>query len=427
MHHHTISRAFAATLLLAILPACSGEANKTAATAVSDGPYWVGTWGASPTAPNLAPGGGGPFGPTPSVENATLRQVVHLSAGGDQVRILVSNTFGQKDLTIGAAHVALQDEGSRVKPDTDHEVTFSGNPSFTIPAGATALSDPVSMQVGAFANLAVSLYFPGPTGPATNHGVGLNTGYVSEAGDHTSDADMSATQEIQARLFLSGVEVAAAPGTKTIVTFGDSITDGAASTPNTNHRWPDYLAARLGEREGKMPAAVVNEGISGNRILHDVAGPNAQARFERDVLSWPNGSYVIVLEGINDIGFPEIKGAPFGDIVDTGPITAEQLIAGHRQLIARAHARGLKIYGATLTPYIGATYATPHGDEIRQAVNKWIRESGEYDGVIDFDAAVRDPNDPSRMRADYQSGDWLHPNDGGYKAMADSIDLSLFD
>ena len=339
---------------------------------------------------------------------------------------MVSNAFGQKGLTIGAAHVALQDEGVRIKPDTDHEVTFSGNASFTIPAGAVALSDPIPMQVGPFADIAVSLYFPNATGPATNHGVGLNTGYVSEPGNHTSDADMTAVQEVQARFFLSGIQVATAPGTKTVVAFGDSITDGAASTPNANHRWPDYLAARLAASDGKPGVGVINEGISGNRVLHDVAGPNAQARFERDVLSWPNGSYVIVLEGINDIGFPEIKGAPFGDLVDTSPITADDLIAGYRQLIARAHARGLKIYGATLTPYIGATYATPHGDEIRQAVNKWIREGGEYDGVIDFDAAVRDPNDPSKMRADYQSGDWLHPSDAGYEAMADSIDLTLF-
>jgi len=423
MHHHSITRIFAAGLLAVTLSACTQQND----AAMDSGPYWVGTWGASVMAPTIAPGGGGPFGQTPSVNNATVRQIVHISVGGDQVRILVSNTFGTKDLQLGAAHVAIWDENSRIKPDTDHAVTFSGNASFTIPAGATALSDPLPMKVAAFSDLAISLYFPGDTGPATNHGVGLQTGYISEPGNHTTDAELPNSTQTQNRLFLSGVDVAAAPGTKTIVAFGDSITDGAASTPNANHRWPDYLARRLAERGGKAPVAVIDEGISGNRVLHDVAGPNAEARFERDVLSWPNGSYVIVLEGINDIGFPAIKGAPFGDSVNTDPVTADQIIAGHRQLIAMAHRRGLKIFGATLTPWNGATYYSPEGEKIREAVNKWIRTSGEYDGVVDFDAATRDPNDPTKMRADFQSGDWLHPKDAGYEAMASSIDLSLFD
>ncbi len=311
--------------------------------------------------------------------------------------------------------------------ETDHVVTFSGSESFTIAAGSTAISDPVPMTVAAFSDLAISLYFPEDTGPATNHGVGLQTGYISGTGNHVADAEMPDATEIQTRLFLSGVEVAAAPGTKTIVTFGDFITDGAASTPNANHRWPDYLASRLAERSDKAPIAVINEGISGNRILHDVAGPNAQARFERDALSWPNGTYVILLEGINDIGFPAVKGVPFGTDVNTEPVTADQIIQGYRQLIARAHLRGLKIFGATLTPWNGASYYYADGEAIREAVNKFIRESGEFDGVIDFDAATRDPNDPTKMRAEFQSGDWLHPKDAGYEAMANSIDLSLFD
>ncbi len=419
MQYRTIARGVATALLFASLAACSQD--KTS-TAMANGPHWVGTWGASP----MAPSEGGIFGKTPSIDNATIRQVVHISAGGDQVRILVSNTFGKKDLKIGAAHVAVQDEDARIKPDTDHAITFSGDPSFTVPAGAVALSDPVPMTVAAFSNLAISLYFPDQTGPATNHGVGLQTGYISEPGDHTKDTDLSNTQQIQSRLFLSGIEVAAAPATRTIVAFGDSITDGAASTPNKNHRWPDYLADRLADSTNKTPFAVIDEGISGNRVLHDVAGPNALARFERDVLSWPNGSYVIVLEGINDIGFPAIKNANFGDAINTAPVTAGEIIAGYRQMIARAHARGLKIIGATLTPFQGATYYSDNGEKIREAVNKWIRESGHFDGVIDFDAAMRDPNDPTKMRADYQSGDWLHPKDVGYEAMAKSIDLSLF-
>ncbi|MGH9204580.1 MAG: SGNH/GDSL hydrolase family protein, partial [Vicinamibacterales bacterium] len=222
-------------------------------------------------------------------------------------------------------------------------------------------------------------------------------------------------------------EVLAPPGTTAIVAFGDSITDGMGSTLNANRRWPNYLARRLAERTGRSPVAVLDQGISGNRILHDVAGQNALARFDRDVLAWPRVSHLIVLEGINDIGFPELKGVPLGEGVDVSPVTAEAIIAGHKQLIARAHTSGIKVIGATLTPFGGAMYASAGGEAKRQAVNAWIRNGGAYDGVIDFDLATRDPKDPGKMRADLHSGDWLHPNDAGYAAMAAAVDLSLFD
>jgi lysophospholipase L1-like esterase len=224
--------------------------------------------------------------------------------------------------------------------------------------------------------------------------------------------------------FLSGVEVLAGAGARTIVAFGDSITDGMGSTLNANHRWPDLLAQRVAKEFGGK-VAVVNEGISGNRVLHDVAGQNGIARFERDALSWPNVTHVIVLLGINDIGFANMPAGRLPPGVDTSPVTAEEIIAGHRQFIAKAHARGVKIIGATLTPYRGAGTDSDAGEVIRQAVNKWIRESGEYDGIIDFDAAVRDPANPVKLKPAFQSGDWIHPSDAGYEAMVKAIDLSL--
>ncbi len=418
MRYHRATYLAVITFALAVLAGCSQGEKAT-------GPVWVGTWGASP----MAPGGFGPAnGQGNMVENATVRQIVHVSAGGDKVRIVVSNSFGQTDLKIGAAHIAEAGDGAAITDGTDHVLTFGGQPGLMIPAGAVALSDPVPMTVAPLANLAVSLYFPEATGPATNHQLAQQTGYVSMPGDHTADADFPTDHEVNSRLFLSGVEVEAPAGTTTIVAYGDSITDGAASTPNANHRWPDFLAARLAKQEGQPPAAVINEGISGNRVLHDVAGPNAQARYERDALSWPNGSSIIVLEGINDIGFSALKGNNIfqNGTVNLTAVSADDLIAGYRQLIARAHARGLKIFGATLTPWKGATYYYEDGEKVRSAVNDWIRTSGEFDGVIDFDAAVRDPEDPTKMRADMQSGDWLHPNDKGYEAMANAIDLALF-
>ena len=421
MQYRHAARVAVIALALAAFAGCSQPANDMA----KSGPVWVGTWGASP----MAPGGFGPANAQGNmIENATVRQIVHVSAGGDKVRIVVSNSFGQGDLKIGAAHIAEAGDGAAIKDGTDHILTFGGKPGLMIPAGAVALSDPVPMEVAPLSNLTVSLYFPEATGPATNHQLAVQTGYVSMTGDHTADANFPTNHEVMSRLFLSGVEVEAPAGTKTIIAYGDSITDGAASTPNTNHRWPDYLAARLAKQEGQPAAAVIDEGISGNRVLHDVAGPNAQARYERDVLSWPHGSYIIVLEGINDIGFSALKGNNLfkNSTVDLTAVSADDLIAGYRQLIARAHARGLKIYGATLTPWKGATYYYEDGEKVREAVNQWIRTSGEYDGVVDFDAAVRDPNDPTKYKADLQSGDWLHPNDKGYEAMANAIDLALF-
>jgi lysophospholipase L1-like esterase len=278
--------------------------------------------------------------------------------------------------------------------------------------------------VPALSDLAVSLYLPGPTGQATWHAAALATNYVSGPGDLTAAADMPADHTVTSWFYLTDVEVRESKDASAVITFGDSITDGTRSTPDTNHRWPNLLAERLAQHHAKL--SVVDQGIAGNRVLHDLVGPNALARFDRDVLAQAGAAYVTVLLGINDIG--DISRLPA--VAQAGrapqPVTAEEIIAGHLQMIMRAHQQGLKIIGCTLTPFEGAAYFSPEGETKRQSVNKFIRTGGAYDGVIDFDAVVRDPEHPARFLAMYDSGDHLHPNDAGYKAMADTIDLSLF-
>lgn len=379
---------------------------------------WVPTWTTA-----ISPPGGCP-GQTPAYEDVTLRQIVHTSVGGSAVRVQVSNIFGEQEVRLGGAAIALQAQGAAIRDGSSRALTFSGQEGITVPPGASVLSDPVDMEVPAFANLAVSLYFPEKTGPANMHGTAIQTNYVSTPGNHVTAATLPVATEMTSSAFLSGVMVMAGDDARTIVAFGDSITDGMGSTVSANHRWPDLLARRVAEEFGDK-VAVVNEGISGNRVLHDVAGQNGIARFERDALSWPNVSHVIVLLGINDIGFANLPAGRLPPGVDTSPVTAQEIIAGHRQFIAKAHARGVKIIGATLTPYRGAGTDSDAGEAIRQAVNKWIRESGEYDGIIDFDAAVRDPANPAKLKPDFQSGDWIHPSDAGYEAMVKAIDLSL--
>jgi lysophospholipase L1-like esterase len=381
-----------------------------AAPAKDSGEFWVATWGASPVAPL-------PANTTdPGFTNQTVRSVIHVSAGGTAVRIRLSNVFGSDSLVIGAAHVAMHDSAAGTVAGSDHAVTFSGSGSITIPPGALVVSDPVPMSIPAFADLAVSVYLPGPTGQATWHPAAHATTYVSSAGDFTANAQMPVDHTVTSWFYLTDVEVATPKRVPAIVTLGDSITDGTNSANDANHRWPNFLATRLAERH--MNVAVVDQGIGGNRVLHDVAGPNALARFDRDVLAQTGVSYVTVLLGINDIGHS--TGAQ-GVVV-----SADEIIAGHHQMIERAHEMGLKIIGCTLTPFEGASYFTPEGEAKRAAVNKFIRSGGAYDGVIDFDAAVRDPNHPTRFLTTFDSGDHLHPNDAGYQAMANAIDLSLF-
>jgi len=348
--------------------------------------------------------------------------IVRTSIGGSRVRVQLSNAYGAGALQVGAAHIALHDKGSAIVPGSDRALTFSGGASFVIPPGAEVLSDPVDLDVPKLSDLVISVYIPGEAGSPTAHLTGLHTTYISKPGDFTGApaiTDTVATPQLW--YWISAVDVAAPPKAGLIVAFGDSITDGATSTPDTDRSWPSQLAQRLAANKPTANLAIVNEGISGNRLLNDGAGVSALARFDRDVLSQPGVQWLIVLEGINDIGIGNLPGVQPSDAV-----TADELIAAHKQIIERAHLRGIKVIGATLTPYVGAVYATDRGETMREAVNQWIRTSGAYDAVVDFDAATQDPANPKQIRPAFNIRDHLHPNDDGYKAMAEAVDLSIF-
>jgi lysophospholipase L1-like esterase len=370
--------------------------------------------------------GGGPVSPAfrvTTLTNQTVRMILRTSIGGHRARVKLSNAFGSAPVVVGAAHLARRATDSSIVPDSDRPLTFAGQPSFTMMPGVVIVSDPVDLDVPALGDLAVSLYFPGDAGSPTTHSTGLRPTYVSMAGDFSGAAEFPLTGTTQQYYWLSSVEVSAAADSSAIVAFGDSITDGARSTPDTNNSWPALLAARLRANKATANVAVVNEGIGGNRLLTDatgLAGVSALARLDRDVLSHPSVKWLMILEGINDIG---TLGAATPPAV---PITSDALIWVLQQVIARAHAHGIKVVGCTLTPYEGAGYARENGEVIRDTVNRWIRSSGAFDAVVDFEAATRDPNNPKRFRPEFDPGDHLHPNDVGYKAMADAIDLSIF-
>ncbi len=387
---------------------------------------WVGTWAIGPAGPTPAES----FAPPAEFNNQTLREIVHTSIGGAQVRVRVSNTFGTTPLVIGAAHVAVRRSGASIVPETDRALTFSGQPSITVPPEALVLSDPVQLDVPPLSDLAVSIYLPNATVGTTVHAQALQTNYVSTAGDFTGAADLPTASTITSWPFLTGVDVTGSQHAGAIVTLGDSITDGASSTPDTNRRWPDVLAQRLHADPNFNHLGVLNQGIIGNRILHPTEpefglafGPAGLARFDRDVLAQAGVRHVIVLLGINDIGHPG-SAAPLSE-----EVSSQDIIAGYRQFIARAHEKGITIIGATLLPFEDTTIAgfySPEKEVKRQAVNDWIRTSGAFDGVIDFDQVVRDPSHPTRLLPPYDSGDHLHPSDAGHKAMADAIPLQLF-
>jgi lysophospholipase L1-like esterase len=342
--------------------------------------------------------------------------VAHLSAGGSTLRLRLSNETGTEPRPIGAVHVGLAGPDGEVLAGTDRVVTFDGDASPVIPAGAPVVSDPVALKTDALANVVVSIHVPGDTISLSVHALGVATTQIAP-GDQTAAASLPPGGPTNTmRLVLTGIDVSGGPATSTIVTIGDSITDGAQSTRDTNNRWPDILAARLA-KAGKT-FAVANAGISGNRLLNTGSGPAALARFDRDVLAVPGIRYVVILEGINDIGSATRAKTPLPTVAD--------ITGAYRQMIARAHDRGVKVIGATVIPYKGAGYYSPEGDAVRIAVNAWIRTPGNFDGVIDFEKAVADPADPLRMAKAYDSGDALHPGDAGYRAMGDSVDLALF-
>jgi lysophospholipase L1-like esterase len=375
---------------------------------------WVGTWTTTP-----APVEG------VALRDQTLRMLARVSIGGPRLRVRLSNAYGTRKLDVGAARVALRDKGAGIVPGSDRVLTFNKSASTTIAAGALVVSDEVELDVPPLADLAISVYLPGDvpeTFQVTGHGNAHQTNYVSPTGDRTAAPLIPVQETTEAFLFVSGVDVLAPREAGGIVALGDSLTDANISQLDANHRWPDELARRLVARGGR-PMGVMNQGIGGNRILHDVRGDSALRRFDRDVLTQTGVTDVIVLLGINDIR--NRNGKP--DEV----VTADQMIAGLQQLTVRAHARGVRIFGGTLLTFERETFNpgfyTPEGEAKRQAVNAWIRESGAFDGVIDFEAALRDPSHPTQMLPKYDCGDHLHPSDLGYLRMGQIIDLSLFD
>jgi lysophospholipase L1-like esterase len=401
--------AFAALLCLAATPAQNRSAPPAALPA-----QWVGTWAA-------APFDGDPWHQIPTLVGSTLRQIVHTSIAGKALRVRFTNEFGTEALRIDAASIALSAGESAIQPGSLHALTFGSQPSIIIPPGAEALSDPVALPTYAFANLTVSLFLPlQQISNVSVHSSAQQINYI-QTGNEVSAPRLTAPVAIPSWYFLKGVDAQpVAPQAAAVVAFGDSITDGAYATDNQNHRWPDDLAVRLHNNPATANLSVLNEGIGGNCVLITCVGPNALARFDRDVLAQSGVRYVIVLESINDIGRLHDPNRP------DYHLTAEDLEQGLSQLVARAHEHGIKVFGATLTPYEGAGYATDKGEQIREAVNTWILTSGVFDGAFDFDKATRDPDHPLAMASPYDSGDHLHPKDAGYTAMADSIDLSLF-
>jgi lysophospholipase L1-like esterase len=376
-------------------------------------PRWVTTWAASPS--TLVD----PREDAPDINNQTLRLIVHTSAGGSALRLRLANYHGDMPMHLGAVTVALQSEGSGIQAGTSKAVTFGGESSITITRGGVVMSDPIAFAVPALTNLSISLYLPDDAGFITSHNLGMQTNYISTAGNHTTSASLAGATEVTVFNLLTAIDVIAAEGISTIATVGDSITDGYGSTVSANQRWPNHFARRLYSDSSIKNFAIASGAISGNRVTTEGSarfGENLQARFERDVLALSNVTHMVLLEGINDIGMSSRSGEL---------ISADAIISGYKQIIARAHARGIKVIGATLTPYEGAAYYSPEGEVVRQTVNNFIRTGGAFDGVIDFEKAVQDPANPTRLRADFTT-DNLHPNDAGYKSMADMIDLNLF-
>jgi lysophospholipase L1-like esterase len=374
----------------------------------------------SPPPPQQSGRGSNPimFNMPSNLEDQTVRMIVHTSLGGKRIRVNLSNAQGGPLVQVGSAHIALHKANGAIVPVTDRAITFGGKPSCVILPGTLMVSDPIDLEIPPFSDLAVSLYFPHETGAPTDHRLGLHTTYISK-GNVSGQDGMPEPTTTFAYLWLASVDVLVPEDAFTIVALGDSITDGFATTLDANRPWPALLAKRLRIPKASPHISVVNQGISGNQVLRDGAGISALARFDRDVLSIAGVKWVILLEGINDIN---LRGRT--DAFDA--LTGDDLIAGYRQIIERAHTHGIRVVGATLTPEEGVPTMSERGEHIRQTVNHWIRTSGAFDKVVDFDAVIRDPARPVRMRPEFDPGDHIHPNDAGNQAMADAFDLSLF-
>lgn len=382
--------------------------------------HWVGTWAAAPLSIASIYDDGAEGTYKYGRADTTFREIVHVSIGGSPVRIVLTNEFGIESLTIGGAQVALSIGGSEIDLASAETLTFGGRPSITIPPGASVISDSSEIKLPPFANVAISLFVPAQSmSQVSGHELAVQTSY-EVSGNVVSERKLAATTEIYSWPFLKGIDVRAGGDSASIVALGDSITDGFRSTRSANARWTDVLARRLQTKKETAGLSVLNEGISGNRVLHDKAGPSALARLDRDVLAQAGVKYLIILESINDIARATDPKAPL-DIV-----TAQDLIAGLSQLAERAHIHGVKVIGSTLTPALVRGVANPDREAIRQAVNQWIRTTNHFDGIVDFDKATQDPAHPLAFLPENDSGDHVHPSSAGYKAMGDAIDLKLF-
>ncbi|HSZ64254.1 MAG TPA: SGNH/GDSL hydrolase family protein [Terriglobales bacterium] len=389
---------------------------------------WITTWATANAASDLPA----------SFSNQTIREIIHTTIGGSGVRLRLSNTFGTRAIRfdavfIGRQATGVEGGGASLVPSSNRQVMFGGNPFISIPEGAEVLSDPIALSVAPQKNLTISLFISEDSGPATVHGSAFQTNYVSGPGNFAADesgkafADGTGSKAIGSWYFLRAVEVLAPANVKgAVVVLGDSITDGASTHPDKNERWTDVLARRI--LASHMELAVLNAGIGGNRVLTSSPcwGQNALARLGRDVLAETGIKAVILFEGTNDIGQPDSPAANTNSCFSRTQVTADEIIAGYQQIIARTHARSLKIFGATILPYQGLAAWTPSGEAKRVAVNQWIRNSGAFDGVIDFDAALRDPAKPSYLAPQYDSGDHLHPGAVGHEAMGNAVDMRLF-
>jgi lysophospholipase L1-like esterase len=413
MNKNGINKKWIFTLVLCIglvVPSWAKQHNGS-----SENAHWVGTWASSP---QLVDKSSEP--PAPGLANTTLRQIIHVSIGGQRLRVRFSNAFGTTPLTIVSAHIALPDGTSKIKTDSDKPLTFHGQQSVTIPSGALMISDPLDFNLAPLSDLTITIQLNEVPELVTTHSGSRETSYI-QSGAMVSAEDLPAAAHTDHWYFINGVDVQAPKDSAAIVALGDSITDGHGATTNGNDRWTDDLARRLQSDKHTRNISVLNQGIGGNRLLHDGLGPNALERIDRDVLAQTGARWLIIFEGVNDIGT-----RARAERRHEQPASADEMIGAYEQIITRAHALGIRVYGATITPFGGSFYDNPDAQEVWTKVNQWIRTSGKFDAVIDFARTAGDAGNPSHLLPADDSGDHLHPGSAGYKNISDSIDLKLF-
>ncbi|MFL6550158.1 MAG: SGNH/GDSL hydrolase family protein [Povalibacter sp.] len=375
--------------------------------------HWIGAWGFPSTSAPVSGAGNTSIQAQPEVRDVTIRQLVRIAADAQRIRVRFSNEFGDKPLRIGVAHLALSTSDGAIAADSDHAITFAGQAGVTIPANAVIVSDAIAWTLPALSQLSVSTYLPEESRPPAHR----TSEYVAP-GNVASAISMPAAQLVRGGALVTRIEVESDKASHVVVALGDSITEGVGSTVNTFRSWPDRLAERLMNNRSTRDWSVVNAGIGSNRLLHNDPGQGALARFDRDVLSVPGVSTVVLLEGINDIGYGNTRPAE--------AVSAQEITFAYEQIVSRAHAHGISVIAGTIPPFEGSHYYDQRGEQIRQDVNTWIRSTHMFDAVVDFDATLRDPQHPTQVRGELHRGDHLHPNDAGYQAMADAIDLKVF-